>query len=90
MTVQDPRPGVLYEIEYRIIGHSNPAANFYYTIDVEMFAFEETDDGNLVLALTEECKDSLDSAFPSLVDLTTVNPENIEAHPFIEAVTVHD
>lgn len=89
MAVQDPQPGVTYEIEYRIIGHSNAAANFYFLIDVEMFAFEKTDNGNLILALTQECKEKLDPAYPSLVDLTTVNPDDIEAHPQIESVTVH-
>lgn len=90
MTIQDPRPGVIYEIEYRIIGHSNAAANYYFLIDVEMFAFEETDEGNLVLALTQECKENLYPSYVPSVDLTTVNPDDVAAHPQIESVTIRD
>jgi hypothetical protein len=85
MPTQDPRPGVTFEVEYRVIGHSNAAANFYFLEEVEYFAFEEDDEG-LLLLLTEECRQELRPAIEPLVDFLKVDPDDPESHPQVESL----
>lgn len=87
MTTQDPYPGRVYEVEHRIVGHSNAAANYYFTVESEMFAFEEDETGVLLL-LTEESREDMDETYVPIVDGTRIDPNEPETHPLIENVEV--
>lgn len=87
--VEDPYPGRVYEVEHRIVAHRNAAQASYFTIDVEMFAFEEDESGTLLL-LTEESREELDESYVSLVDGTRIDPDNPENHPLIESLEVRE
>jgi hypothetical protein len=88
-TKQDPYPGRVYEVEHRIVGHSNAAANYYFTVEAEMFAFEEDETGVLLL-LTEESKKEVDESYVSLLDGVRIDPDNPENHPLIESLEVRE
>lgn len=85
-STQDPLPGVIFEVEVRIITHSNSAANYYYTKTVEMFAYEENENGELLLLLTQDSKESINrSSLKEYIDPITINPKNPESHPHVES-----
>jgi len=87
--VQDPHPERLYEVEHRIVGHSNRAANYYFTVEAEMFAFE-SDDTSVLLLLTEESKEEMDDTYVSMVDGVRIDPDEPENHPLIESLEVRE
>lgn len=86
---QDPHPDKVYEVEHRIVAHSNAAANYYFTVEAEMFAFEEDETGVLLL-LTEESKQEMDDTYVSMVDGVRIDPDNPENHPLIENLEVRE
>jgi hypothetical protein len=84
-TIPDPRPGETFEVEYRVVGHSNEAKSYYYTESVEYFAFEEDEHGNLLLLLTEECRSNLRETIEARVEYLKIDPDNPLAHPYVES-----
>ncbi|AGC34377.1 hypothetical protein HVTV-2_gp5 [Haloarcula virus HVTV-2] len=86
---QDPYPGRVYEVEHRVVGHSNAAANYYFTVEAEMFAFEEDETGVLLL-LTEESKEEMYETYVPMLDGVRIDPDNPESHPLIENLEVRE